>query len=135
VTAAGAAPTKGGACTAADTQVCYKTCGPASSGFKSETCTGGTYAEQSGCTFPAGDYSCYKIPTAVDPSCPTTPPQASSACTVAMCTPCNVNGMYLDSQGSAKEGYCVCPAAGASGNRNWTCASSTAWPCPSGQGC
>ena len=48
---AGEAPTKGGVCTPSDTQLCYKTCGPLSIGFKSETCTGGVYVEQSGCSF------------------------------------------------------------------------------------
>ncbi len=109
-TAAGAAPTKGGACVAADPQLCYKTCGPQGIGFKSETCTGGLYAEQSGCTFPTGaDYSCYKIPAAIDASCPKTVPKASDPCTVAECTPCNLNGQYLDSSGASKAGYCVCP--------------------------
>jgi hypothetical protein len=135
-TTAGEPPTKGGACTPSDTQLCYKTCGPLSIGFKSETCTGGVYVEQSGCSFPAGqNYACYKIPTAVSPTCPTAVPQASQACTVAECTLCNVGGMYLDSSGASKEGYCVCPAAGTSGSRKWSCASSTAWPCPAGQGC
>src|SRR5262245_8161089 len=36
---------KGGACTPTDQQFCYKTCGPARLGVKSETCTGGFYAE------------------------------------------------------------------------------------------
>jgi hypothetical protein len=133
---AGEAPTKGGVCTASDTQLCYKTCGPNSIGFKSETCTGGLYAEQSGCSFPADqDYACYKIPATVSATCPTTAPQASQACTVAECTLCNVGGMYLDSSGAAKEGYCVCPKAGTSGTSKWSCASSTAWPCPAGKGC
>jgi len=136
VTAAGEAPTKGGTCTDSDTQLCYKTCGPSSSGFKSETCTGGTYVEQSGCTFPSGtDYSCYKIPATIDAACPTAIPQASQACDVATCTPCNMGGSYLDSSGASKAGYCICPAAGASGSRKWSCASTTAWPCPAGQGC
>ena len=135
-TAAGAAPTKGGACTAADPQLCYKTCGPQGIGFKSETCTGGLYAEQSGCTFPtAADYSCYKIPAAIDASCPKTVPKASDPCTVAECTPCNLNGQYLDSSGASKAGYCVCPAAGGMGTSKWSCASATAWPCPAGSGC
>jgi hypothetical protein len=135
-TAAGAAPTKGGACVAADPQLCYKTCGPQGIGFKSETCTGGLYAEQSGCSFPTGaDYSCYKIPAAVSASCPTTVPKASDPCTVAECTLCNLNGQYLDSSGASKAGYCVCPPAGASGTSKWSCASTTAWPCPAGSGC
>jgi hypothetical protein len=136
VTAAGEAPTKGGVCTASDSQLCYKTCGPLSIGFKSETCVGGLYVEQSGCSFVADqDYACYKIPAPVSATCPTTVPQASLACTVAECTPCNVGGMYLDSGGASKEGFCVCPMAGSSGSRKWSCASSTAWPCPAGKGC
>jgi hypothetical protein len=136
VTAAGVAPTKAGACTATDTQLCYKTCGPQSVGFKSETCTNGAYVEQSGCSFPSDlDASCYKIPTTIDASCPTTPPMASTACTVAACTLCNVGGNYLDSTGASKAGYCVCPAPGTAGTSKWSCASSTAWPCPNGMGC
>jgi hypothetical protein len=133
-TAAGA-PTKGGACMASDPQLCYKTCGPLSVGFKSETCTDGAYAEQTGCTFPDADYSCYKIPSAVAASCPKMTPQATQACEVAACTPCNVDGNYLDSSGAAKPGYCVCPMAGDSGMRKWSCASTAAWPCPAGRGC
>jgi len=137
VTAGGMAPAKAVACTPADTQLCYKTCGPESIGFKSETCTNGAYVEQSGCSFPADmDYSCFKIPAALDASCPAMPPQASQPCTVAACTPCNAGGNYLDSTGASKAGYCVCPAAaGSSGTRKWSCASGTAWPCPSGKGC
>lgn len=136
MTAAGSSPTNRGVCVAADPQLCYKTCGPKSVGFKSETCSGGTYLEQSGCSFPAGiDYSCYKIPSVIDPSCPTTAPQASQPCSVADCVPCNVNGGYSDSKGSAKTGYCVCPTTSAGTPGKWTCASTTAWPCPAGQGC
>jgi hypothetical protein len=135
LTAAGVAPTKGGVCTATDAQLCYKTCGPLSIGFKSETCTAGLYVEESGCHFPDQDYSCYKIPTAISATCPTTVPQASQPCTVAECVLCNVAGNYLDSGGASKVGYCVCPAAGASGTSKWSCASTTAWPCPAGRGC
>jgi len=121
LTAAGLAPAKAGACTAADTQLCYKTCGPQSVGFKSETCTNGAYVEQSGCNFPKGmDYSCYKVPTAIDASCPATAPQASQPCTVKACTLCNVANSYLDSTGASKPGYCVCPAPGASGTSKWS---------------
>jgi hypothetical protein len=133
-TSAGA-PTKGGACTATDSQLCYKTCGPQSVGFKSETCTNGAYVEQTGCSFPDGDYACYKIPAALDASCPKMAPQSTMACDVAMCTPCNVDGNYLDSSGASKQGYCVCPEAGDMGMRKWSCASSTSWPCPLGKGC
>lgn len=139
-TAAGMPPTKAGACTADDPQTCYKTCGPASSGFKSETCTAGAYAEQSGCTFPDTlDATCYKLPAAQDTSCPTSPPMASAECTVAPCTLCNggggPTGTYLDSKGASKIGYCICPAPGASGTSKWSCASTDAWPCPGAKGC
>ena len=68
-------------------------------------------------------------------ACPTTVPQATMPCEVAMCVLCNVGGNYLDSGGASKAGYCVCPMAGAAGSRKWSCASTTAWPCPLGQGC
>jgi hypothetical protein len=137
LTAAGVAPTKAGACTATDSQLCYKTCGPASTGYKSETCTAGVYQEQSGCSFPADvDYSCYKIPTTYDATCPTTTITASTACTVGACITCSdATGHYYDSTNTSKVGDCTCPAAGASGTSKWSCASSTAWPCPTGKGC
>jgi hypothetical protein len=134
-TAAGGAPTKGGACSATDAQTCYKTCGPQSAGFKSETCTNGAYVEQTGCSFPDVDYACYKIPGRPDATCPKDAPQATMPCDVAPCTVCNAGGNYLDSSGASKAGYCVCPMAGDSGMRKWSCASNTAWPCPSGRGC
>ena len=137
LTGAGVAPTKNGICVDTDPQRCYKTCGPASIGFKSEICTAGVYVEQSGCSFlPESDYSCYKIPAAIDASCPTEVPQANTICNVATCTLCNVNDGYLDSSGAAKTGYCVCPEPSATtGTSKWSCASSTAWPCPAGLGC
>jgi hypothetical protein len=135
LTGAGEVPTKGGVCTPTDTQLCYKTCGPLSIGFKSETCTGGSYVEQSSCSFPDGDYSCYRIPPVISATCPTTTPQATQPCTVAECVLCNVAGNYLDSMGDEKQGYCVCAAAGDSGTRKWSCASTTSWPCPGGNGC
>jgi hypothetical protein len=138
-TAAGPAPTKAGACTAADPQLCYKTCGPESVGFKSETCTAGAYVEESGCNFPQdADYSCFKLPTTLSPSCPAATPVASAVCSVAPCTPCaDSTGHYFDSTMTSKVGYCVCPApAVAGGTSKWSCATTaTAWPCPMGQGC
>ena len=137
VTAAGTAPAKGGACTDADTQLCWKTCGPKSSGYKSETCTTGVYQEQSGCTFPAtGDYSCFKIPTTLDATCPTTTIVANTACTVAACVTCTDSATsYYDTSNNLKKGYCTCPAPGAAGTSKWSCASDTSWPCPTGTGC
>jgi hypothetical protein len=131
---------KAGVCASTDPQLCYKTCGPSGpGGVKSETCTlgatgstagGSAYVEMSGCSFPPGvDYSCYKITTPLSSTCPTATPMANAACTVAACTPCNVAGMYMDSKGNPGTGYCVCT------NNKWTCASTTAWPCPGNTGC
>src|SRR6185295_18316346 len=111
-------------CAPTDIQFCYKTCGPESKGVKSETCqTSGTYAEMSGCSFdPAGDYTCYKLPTAAT-ACPAdTTPQAGQACDLPTCTLCNslqglATGGYLDTSGSAKVGYCVCREANSAGTR------------------
>jgi len=142
VTAGGMEPAKGVACVATDTQLCYKTCGPEKAGAKSETCTGGVYAEMSGCSFDsATNFSCYKIPAAANTMCPAgATPQASQDCTVDMCVLCNSTGglpggHYNDSGGADKMGYCVCQAANSAGKRTWSCASDTAWPCPAGLGC
>jgi len=127
--------TKGGACAATDQQLCFKTCGPQSRGVKSETCTNAVYVEMTGCNFdPANDYSCYKLPAAANAMCPTTPPQAGQACTVDMCNACNSTGglpggTYLDSSAMSKTGWCVCQPPNGAGNRTWSCASDTAWPC------
>lgn len=135
-TGADVEPAKNEICTETDPQFCYRKCGPLSIGFKSETCTAGVYVEQSGCSFlPDEDYSCFKIPDAIDPSCPTdAPPQATVECNVAPCTLCNLNGTYFDSKGNAKDGYCVCREATET-TPKWSCASKTAWPCPAGKGC
>ena len=142
VTAGGMEPAKGVACVAADVQLCYKTCGPEKQGAKSETCTGGVYAEMSGCSFDsATNFACYKIPAAANTMCPAgVTPQASQDCTVDMCVLCNSTGglpggHYNDSGGADKMGYCVCQAANSAGKRTWSCASDTAWPCPAGLGC
>jgi hypothetical protein len=134
---------KGGACTPADQQFCYKTCGPQAVGVKAETCTSsGAYAEMSGCSFdPTRDYSCYKLPAAPNAGCsPGVPPQASFACDAAACAVCNSTqglpgGQYLDAAGAVKIGYCICQPPNSSGMRTWSCANDTAWPCPFGSGC
>jgi len=129
----GANENKGAACTDSDLQACFKTCGPERVGTKTETCLGGTYVEST-CQFsPAGDYTCYAIPAAPDPACPTTLIQAGSACSIPDCLVCGGTTGYLDSTGAAKIGYCVCQAASAS--PVWSCAAVTAWPCPGGEGC
>jgi len=141
-TSGGVEIAKGGTCVAADTQLCYKTCGPINVGFKAERCTSGAYVEEA-CAFPPdGDYSCFKVPTADSAGCPTTPPQHNQPCTIdacsvpcsgTACAMCGLSAGYLDSKGSPKSGYCVC-IAGSAGNK-WSCASASAWPCPGGQGC
>lgn len=145
--------TKGGACAATDAQCCYKTCGPEKKGVKSEICqTSAVYAEMSACAFdPTQDFSCYKLPAAgtVNAACPAgVMPQASMDCgggdggvAVPMCTSCNSlqgmsGGIYLDSSGAQKTGYCVCQAPNASGVRVWSCATDNgSWPCPGNTGC
>ncbi|MES1164740.1 MAG: hypothetical protein ABUR63_03205 [Verrucomicrobiota bacterium] len=134
-TSTGAAIKKGGTCVAADPQLCYNTCGPEKAGAKSETCTGGLYAEGN-CQFdPAKSYACYKIPATVPAACPTTAIMAGSPCTVPDCTVCGGTAGYLDSTMTPKVGYCVCQAGAA--NPTWSCATSTngSWPCPAGNGC
>ena len=127
---------KGSACDQSSPRLCYRACGPDSTGFKSETCQQGTYQEQSGCTFPTGgDYSCYSIPPHLPAECPAaTVPRASQPCQLAECIVCfggsANNPLYEDSTGAQKNGYCVCTNAG-----TWTCGSTSAWPCPDGDGC
>jgi hypothetical protein len=128
---------KGTPCTAEDPKLCYRPCGPNQIGWKTETCTAGVYAEGD-CTFPSDkDYSCYKIPDEIDASaCGLgAPPAATDPCTAPLCMPCNLDGFYEDTGSDAKEGFCVCREPDAEGVRRWTCASTTAWPCPFSQGC
>jgi len=137
-TLAGEEIKKGTACTPDDLQLCWRKCGPQGVGWKSETCSGGVYAEGD-CQFPAAvGYECFAIPDTQHAECPTDPamtPQASEECSVPECNPCNVDGQYLTSSGEAKVGYCVCQPPNSAGTRTWSCASGTAWPCPFGMGC
>jgi hypothetical protein len=137
-TSAGEEIKKGVACTEADPQCCWRSCGPQSIGWKTEQCVANVYAEGD-CQFPAdGDYSCYAVPAAgIDTTlCPQdTPPRASEECDIPECTLCNVDDTYLDSGGSSKVGYCVCQSPNSDGKRSWSCGSTSAWPCPLGQGC
>lgn len=133
---------KGGTCLPTDIQLCYKPCGPESIGAKSETCSGGVYAEMAGCAFDASkDYSCYKIPATAVAACGAgVTPRDGTSCAVPHCTICNSTGglpggHYTDSGGVDRMGYCVCQQPNASGTRTWSCASDTAWPCPAGRGC
>ena len=136
-TLAGEEILKGTPCTSADIKLCYRSCGPSQSGWKTETCTAGVYAEGD-CQFPAeGDYSCYKIPDVIDEGAcgVTVPPAATDPCGAPACTVCNVNGFYTDTAGDAKLGFCICREPDEMGVRTWTCASDTAWPCPVSRGC
>ena len=145
VTLAQEAVAKGVACVPSDQQVAYKTCGPLNVGYKSETCSGGVYAEQSDCSFdPACDFSCFKLPDPADPAfaaCPTTAPTHGTACTLPPCVVCGGTAKgqttgYLDSKRSAKIGFCVCVPATANTTQKWSCATGgTIWPCPGNNGC
>ncbi len=142
ITLAGDTVAKGVACVAQDQQIAYKTCGPMNIGYKSETCSGGVYAEQSDCSFdPDCDFSCFKIPDTADTSCPTTAPTHGTPCTVNPCIVCGgtKSGQttgYLDSKRSAKIGFCVCVPATATTTQKWSCATGgTIWPCPGNNGC
>jgi hypothetical protein len=60
---------------------------------------------------------------------------AAAPCTAPPCMVCNstggiTGGLYLDSSGAAKNGYCVCTSSG-----KWSCATTVNWPCPAGSGC
>lgn len=128
---------KGTPCTPDDPQLCYRQCGPYSVGWKTETCLAGVYAEGD-CTFPQdGDYECFRIPDVIDPTgCGLdAPPKAVDECTAPACMACNFNGVYFDTGDNSKEGYCLCREPDENGVRVWTCASTTAWPCPFGRGC
>ncbi len=130
-----ATETKAAVCSDTDPQVCTKTCGPEKVGLKTETCLSGVYVEGA-CQFdPARDYSCYKIPATEDPACPTTLPQAGAACTITDCVVSGGASGYLDSTGAMKLGYCVCQASATAPPPTWSCATTTAWPCPLGNGC
>lgn len=122
---------KGGACTV-EGAVCFKTCGPTNTGWKSETCTNLVYAEVSACVWTGTDYSAFRIPASLaelSATCPDTTPQAGQPCTVEPCVVCTdkTTGGYLDSGGGAKSGWCLCNGEA---NKAWTCGTAgTAWPC------
>jgi len=132
-------------CGPTDPQACSTRCGPEELGTTSVTCVEGVYTRSPFCTFdPAGDYSCYRFPTAgPNPSCPidgsgaNVPTQDGTACTVAHCVLCNSyggqpGGEYLDARGTHRVGYCVCRPPDSAGHRSWSCADDIDWPCASG---
>jgi hypothetical protein len=137
----GVAIGKNVACTDSDPQLCYKTCGPTNSGgWKSETCTNLVYVEVSACEWTKSDYSCYKVPATLaelNSQCPTgVTPKAGDPCSVPECVACtnSTTGMYMDSKGGEKAGWCVCNTSASPAV--WTCGTSgTSWPCPGAAGC
>ena len=133
-TAAGVAPAKNGTCTSTDPQVCYSTCGPAKMGYKSETCNTGTLKyDESACTFPGTDYSCFKIPTTYNSSCPAVPHSGDNCATLGLAAGVVCGPTYTSTSSSTPaNGYCICNSGT---NITFSCASTSAWPCPSGAGC
>lgn len=121
--------TSTGTCISGTDQDCSALCGPDRIG--SETCTCASNAWKClACTFPAGDYSCYKLPATV-PACDATT-TAGASCALPSCTgTCgSATGRgFLDATGTARSGYCVCL------NSRWTCAVTKQWPCPGNSGC
>jgi hypothetical protein len=117
---------KDAACTGS--AVCARFCGPDSQGYKTLTCNGSKYVEGA-CTFSSTtSYACYSV--AAVSLCPSTP-TASTSCALDPCRPCGGSSgtTYYDSGGNEKTGYCVCT------NGRWSCASTSAWPCPGRTGC
>jgi hypothetical protein len=117
------------ACSPSDPQLCSETCGPRSLGQRTETCACGAYVPGD-CQFPAGDYSCFKIPNVTPAECPTVAPQDGQPCAIADCIVCGEDTGFLGSSGAPERGYCVCDAT----TRSWTCGHG-GWPCPGGTGC
>lgn len=124
--------TSAGACTQGTDVDCDLQCGPAKLGNRACTCTSGTWKCATGCAFPTGDYSCYKLPTTV-PACgdASALPTIGAACTLAACTVCgSASGKgYIDATGTSRSGYCVCTSG------HWICAVTKEWPCPGSSGC
>ena len=117
------------ACSPSDSQLCSETCGPRSLGQRTETCACGAYVPGD-CQFPAGDYSCFKIPNVTPSECPTVAPQDGQPCAIADCIVCGEDTGFFGSSGAPERGYCVCDAT----TRSWTCGHG-GWPCPGGTGC
>jgi len=129
-------------CAPSDPQICSRTCGPDSIGTKTVNCVNGGYVEETAdCSFdPSRDYSCYSVPAGPNVACGTgVLPQAAAPCQLGPCVVCNseggvYGGLYFDSSGATRLGFCVC-ATRASGVQTWSCAANTSWPCPAGAGC
>jgi hypothetical protein len=123
--------------------VCKKNCGPTNSGGrKTETCVDGVFVEGT-CTFPPGDYSCYKV-DGTTPECTTVngglTVMATDLCDMAKIGTCKPCTGYQDSKGTPKQGYCHCylnpnpieddTADAGPPVPKWTCGSiSKEWPC------
>lgn len=119
-----------GACASGVDLDCTTHCGPSRIGNATCSCSASAWT-CGACTFPAGDYSCYKLPATVPACDPTTPPTAGAACTLAACTVCGAatGKAFIDASGATRPGYCVCATG------HWSCAVPKQWPCPGNPGC
>src|SRR5688572_3361620 len=111
------ASTRGNTCVAS--YACWKTCGPARSGFRNCSCdVAGALSCTAACLYERGqNLSCFALPDPV-PSCPasnsvdaaTQLPQATAACQLDPCRPCgsSTEPGYIDAAGAPRVGYCVC---------------------------
>jgi len=133
LTAAGSIPAKAVVCHGtAKSAALLRYLRPKSVGFKSKPARAEP-TRSSQVLFPReSDYSCYKIPSVVDPSCPLPWPQASQPCSVAIACPATSMVATGDSKGAAKTGYCVCPTTSAGTPGKWTCAKHNRLAVPGG---
>lgn len=107
---------------------CHVKCGPEKIGKRPCFCNPSTSQwECIPCIWdPNMDHSCYKKPEAPLQCGGGVLPRNGDDCTDKPCTTCS---NYQDSNGTTRDGYCVC----ASGK--YSCATSAEWPCPSAKGC
>jgi hypothetical protein len=131
------APTRGNSCLAP--YACWKTCGPARSGFRNCVCDiAGVLQCTAACLYePGQDRSCFALPAPV-PTCPPNPnvdaatplPQGSAPCQLDPCQPCgsSTEPGYVDSSGAPKAGYCICVPNPDTGVSVYSCASVADWP-------
>jgi len=131
------APTVGGSCWTPDTPPCWKTCGPARSGFRNCSCDLSGVMVCSACSYePGADLSCFMLPNPV-PACPPDPtnqldqlPMAATPCQLDPCRPCGSSTTpgYRDTGGAAHVGFCVCAPSPTTGQNVYSCAGIADWP-------
>lgn len=110
---------------------CSALCGPSRIGSRTCTCSGNAWKCLS-CTFPAADYSCYKLPATVAACDGTAVPTVGTACAAPSCSACgsSTGKGFVDVLGVTRAGYCVCD-----NNHRWACSVTKDWPCPGNTGC